>query len=266
MSSNILEFEFTSGFFSTCTVLMRNIVGYHLQNNILPKIETSKLWNTYKDAEIDIYTKFFERKNDIINLEPSKFSPSLDEDQFSDFNLINYDYVNFIVNQYFSPSIEIIKIKNELIQKYNIDLKNTISVCYRGNDKSRETNLPTYDEMLNKITQIKYQTPNKKLLIQTDELEFSEYMLSHFPDSIVIHETKKIKRSNTAIQYTIPFGEKVITAQNFLSVMYLMSETSSIILNSGSVGMWVCLFRGNSNDVYQYLNPLNSDNPIKWVK
>jgi hypothetical protein len=266
MSSDILEFEFNSGFFSTCTVLMRNIIGYNSQNNILPKLGTSKFWNMYKDVDIDIYTKFFERKNNIINLEPSYFSPSPDEDQFSDFNLINYDYTNVIVNQYFSPSIEIIKIKNELIQKYNIDVKNTMSVCYRGNDKSRETNLPTYDEMLDKVMEIKNQTPDKKLLIQTDELEFCEYMLSHFPDSIVIHETKKIKRSNTTIAYITPLGERVITAQNFLSVMYLMSETSSIILNSGSVGMWVCLFRGNSNDVYQYLNPLNSDNPIKWVK
>jgi hypothetical protein len=120
--------------------------------------------------------------------------------------------------------------------------------------------------MLDKVMEIKNQTPDKKLLIQTDELEFCEYMLSHFPDSIVIHETKKIKRANTTIAYITPLGERVITAQNFLSVMYLMSETSSIILNSGSVGMWVCLFRGNSNDVYQYLNPLNSDNPIKWVK
>jgi hypothetical protein len=32
--------------------------------------------------------------------------------------------------------------------------------------------------------------------------------------------------------------------------------SSKIILNSGNVGLWACLFRGNSKGVYQYLFPL----------
>ena len=174
------------------------------------------------------------------------------------YSKINYQDVNFFVEKYFSPSDEVLKIKNDIINSYNIDVDKTISVCYRGNDKVNETKIPSYDEILLKIIEIKSKYPTHRLLIQSDEIEFCDFILDKFPDSLIIKETKKINKTTTNlvgnVQRTTPVGERVRTAQIFLAVMYLMSETSHVIMNSGNVGLWICLFRGNSNNISQYLN------------
>ena len=44
-------------------------------------------------------------------------------------------------------------------------------------------------------------------------------------------------------------------AQTFLAVLSIISESAKIILNSGNVGMWACLYRGHTKGVLQYLQP-----------
>ena len=148
--------------------------------------------------------------------------------------------------------------------KYNIDLSKTISVLYRGNDKRLETNLPNYDEVLQKTLQVKSEFPNHKILIQSDEIDFCNYMTNNIPEVIVINETKKISKSDTAIQYTLSKGERLQTALTFLSVMMIISNSSQIILNSGNVGLWVCLFRKKFDGVHQFLSRINS-NDRTWI-
>jgi hypothetical protein len=264
--NRLLKVTHNAGFFSCCTIRLMEIINFHNKNNKLPIVDSSEQWYYYKDfEEIDITRKFFENKDLPHYVKPEILTSSDDENQFSDFSLINYSYVTNLLDTYFSPTKDIINFKNFLIEKYGIDINKTISICYRGNDKSRETILPSYEEMLSKIVELKNKYPDHKLLIQTDELEFLDFILNKYPNSIVIDETKKINKSNTAIQHIIPKGERVENAQKFLSVMLLISETSKIILNSGNVGMWICLYRGNNNGVFQYLNPINKLINNKWI-
>ena len=100
------------------------------------------------------------------------------------------------------------------------------------------------------------------LLIQSDEIDFIDYIKSYYPESIIIEEIKKIKKSPLAIQYTINSGNKLSQSQLFLAIMKIISKTSKIILNSGNVGLWCCLFRGNSIGVYQYVNHIRKSYTI----
>jgi hypothetical protein len=61
-----------------------------------------------------------------------------------------------------------------------------------------------------------------------------------------------------AIQYTVPTGSKVTNAQTFLAIMLIMSKCDSIVINSGNIGLWTCLYRGNNKKVHQFLHPKNS--------
>lgn len=47
--------------------------------------------------------------------------------------------------------------------------------------------------------------------------------------------------------------------------MALMSESSEVILNSGNVGLWICLLRKNSNNVHQYLSKINQNSEATWL-
>ena len=118
--------------------------------------------------------------------------------------------------------------------------------------------------MLNKIKEIVNSNPNKKLLIQTDEIDFFQFIKNIYPNCFFIEENKMIKKSKTAIQFTLKNGEKIINAQTFLATTLILSECSELIINSGNVGMWICLFRGNNKNVHQYLNPFNSNMINKW--
>jgi hypothetical protein len=249
MDRPILKTTWNAGFFSCCTDILRQLTKYHYENKILPFLDSSEQWELYKDngiddvsvfwfglvkskTEGDITSEFFNRIEDFNDFENENFSTDClypkvcNEDQYIPYNLINYNYTNKIIDTYFTPSDKVINLYNDLIVKYNIDINKTISVLYRGNDKRLETNLPSYDEMLQKILELKSEFPNHKILIQSDEIDFCNYIKNNLPEVIIINETKKISKSDTAIQYTLSKGERLQTAQTFLSVMMIISKSS----------------------------------------
>lgn len=252
------------GFFSNCTITLRALMEETRQSKTFFSIDTSKQWSYYKDSNEDIYNKFFETSEEIFEVTDEKFSKSNDEDQFSDYGLINYNVVNPFVKKYFKLNQEVKNIEKKIIQKYQIEFDKTICVLYRGNDKCKETNLPTYEDMDIKLSNIVEKYPNHKILIQSDEIEFCDFMLK-YKNSFVIDEVEKInKTKENAIQHIIPIGNKVSNAQKFLSVMSIMSKCDVVLLNSGNVGMWVCLLRGDFKNVYQFLNP-KKPHDFYWI-
>ena len=68
-----------------------------------------------------------------------------------------------------------------------------------------------------------------------------------------------------AVQFYIRPGQKILHAQYFLAIMQILSKCSNVILNSGNVGLWICLFRGNMDNVTQYLSPLNTNTENPWL-
>lgn len=248
-----------AGFFSVCNVNLRTVIGYYSSNKKFCLIDTEDQWSWYKDVSENIYHKFFKYNPMTFNTNIKSFSESNDEDQFSDYSLINYDFVCPFVEKYFSPSDEVLSIKNELIKKYSIDTSKLISLCFRGNDKIKETNLPSYEEMEFKLLEIKQKYPDHKILIQSDENDFYNYFTTKYDNLIVIDEIIKIdKNPYTAVQYTIPNGLKIKNAQTFLSIMLIMSESNVVIINSGNIGLWTCLYRGSNKNVHQFLSPKNT--------
>jgi hypothetical protein len=246
-----------AGFYSNCTIRLKQIIDFYNKNKIYPIVDSSQQWEFYKDSPGDITTYLFESIDDeypIINQYIDYFESN--EDQFLEYNKLDYKNISILVDKYFKPSKNIIDIMDTLISKYNIDLNKTISVCYRGNDKQKETNLPSYDEMIQKIDEVKLKYPDNRLLIQSDEVEFYKFVLSKYKDSIYFNEVLKMpKNANTAIHYHVPIGNRLSQSMVFHSILILISKSSKVILNSGNVGMWICLYRKNSDNVYQYLNP-----------
>jgi hypothetical protein len=283
-----LKTKWNSGFFSCCTDKLRNVLQFHNQHGILPNVDSSEQWELYKDDGIeniqqwwggtvnifnknDITDKFFKIK-EVEDFDNESFSSTCkapficNDDQYSNYHEINYNYLNKITDLYFDLANPIVKIKKKLISKYKIETKKTIAVCFRGNDKFLETNLPSYQGMLDKILEVKSKNPNHKILLQSDEIEFCDFITKSIPDCILIEETKKLNKTTNAVQYTIPKGSRLENAQTFLSVMSLISDCSDVILNSGNVGLWICLFRKNSDNVSQYLHKINSNTKAEWLE
>ena len=106
---------------------------------------------------------------------------------------------------------------------------------------------------MSKITEIKKQYPDYKLLIQTDEIEFYDRLLTESIDFIQFHETVKVNSQQRAVQFYIPIGERLNNAQTFLAIMSILSSCNLLFTNNGNVGMWLCLLRRSFNNVKQII-------------
>lgn len=254
--NNSIKILNNNGFFSCCTERLRNAIKYYNSYKVLPMIDSSYQWGGYKDENIDITNKFF-INNDSYSFEIAEFefTKSIQEDQFSDYGLINFDHVKHFILKYFSVSNEVYEIKNKLIDKYQLDLNKTLSVYYRGNDKINETNIPTYEEFLEIIKMRLDNSDFNTILIQSDEKEFFDFMSDKFENLVFFDEMIKSNKGDFNNMGKIPHGKKTFHAQLFLSIILIISESNSIIMNSCNTSMWISLFRGSVRNVSQYLNP-----------
>jgi hypothetical protein len=256
--SSILKINHNSGFFSCCTIRLQNILDYYKKYNRIPDlVDSSAQFSYYKSANDKDITYLLFQNDQLINVKFNKdiyiFSSSNKENQFSEYYKINFQDTNPFILKYFTPSINIQNIVNNLINKYNIDFDNTCAVMYRGNDKILETNQPSYQDIYEKTIEIRNKHNNIRFLLQTDELEFLNYGLQKFPNSFHIEETPKINKQVSSIQLLNKFDKNHL--MNYISSIIIMSKCKYIITTSGNGEMWMILWRGNTNNVHQYLNP-----------
>jgi len=249
------------GFFSCCTIRLKQIINFYNEHKKLPIVDSSAQWGKYKDKDGDVTQYFFKThsKQNPRKSKPKKISlvSCQTEDQFSNYDFINHDKIEFMILKYFSLSHPVKKIKRHLLKKYDINVKKTLAVMYRGNDKCTETQIPTHEEIIDKLVLMKRHYPKHKIVIQSDESELYNKILIKFPDIIIFKEMKTISHNiHTTVPDNVKKGEKTLQAQQFLAILSIISECDKIILNSGNVAMWVCLYRGHTKGILQYLQPI----------
>ena len=258
-------FEGGGGFFSCCTSRFRAIIYYYF--NVYKKlpdhIDSSELFRYFKYKEdLNVEKEYFKTSTDVaINYtKPVKITTHKYEDQYSDYKLLNFRDINPFVEKYFTPSDKVMNIIDKMEKKYNLDYRNLCALFYRGNDKAKETNAPTYDEFLKKATEIKKKYPHLKFLIQSDEKDFLERMENEFPDSIIFKD--EIIAIENSCKNVIDFSSDKDKRKNnfeyllkFLAITVIISKCEHIICTSGNCSFWVVLYRGNADNVYQYSSP-----------
>jgi hypothetical protein len=205
----------------------------------------------------DITSHFFEEKDDMIEYnERILITPDKREDQFSDYRLLNIDSITPFINKYFSPSKEILKLKHLLLQKYDIDVNNCVSVYYRGTDKYTETPLAKFELFGDKINEIynKNNNTNKKkqLLVQTDSTQFLEYVQQLHPSIVVIKENLT-SNSNIGIHNERDSNSNYTDIKFLFATFLIMSSCENLICSSSNGSLWMTYFRGHKKNIHQFL-------------
>lgn len=268
----ILQVHHNGGFFACCSARLIEIMLYFRNNRYLPDIvDCSNQYQLYKDEphsrhlpsislagnlqhenEIKNLSKeYFSIKDAVIDnlLEikfntkgeyyPTRWGEVNTNLQFCDYSTINFDAILPFVNKYFEPSEKVKNIMIELQYKYAFDFNTICTIYYRGTDKRTETQLGPYDEFIYKAQNIKNENPKIKFLLMTDELKFSDKFMEIFPESLIISEVQN--------------ANKFIHSIYFLTSIFLISKSKYIICGSGNVSLWLMLFRGNTDNIIQYL-------------
>jgi len=253
---NILEIKHRGyhGFFSYCSVSLEQIIKYYNNNNELPDIvDMSKIFTFFKqDENIDISYIFFNKTNKI-NLNISDKINIIH--QFENYNNINFNHILPIINNYFSLTDEINNIVLTIENKYNIDYENICCIFYRGNDKSLETIIPTYETVYAKINELFPNKDNINFLLQSDESEFFDFFIDKLDNYFILQdEIKHIPKRKTSINHVTDYQTKLILIKNFLAIVKIMSKCKYIICNAGNISVWITYFRGNTTNMHIFLN------------
>lgn len=253
-----LKILHNAGFFSCATVRLIEIIKFFNINKALPDVvDSSEQFAFYKkDEKENIVPAFYEDSNQtiehtkeiVVTQEPGEIS-------FGDYSKIHFSEVSQFVNKYFHPSIEVQKMINDYWVKYAIDPENTCAVFYRGNDKQRECEVTPYGHFIDRAHEVLAGNPNIRFLVQPDETEFLEAFKAAFPDRcFYFKETPHMRKKNSAIFYELPPEKKTQHGQLFLASVIVMSMCKHVINHSGNGGMWLCLYRGNTDNVHQFMN------------
>jgi hypothetical protein len=241
-----------AGFFSCCSVKLTDIVNYINSNSKIPDAVCSSLqFEWYKKDFSDVTYEYFEHYDEVTDVSINYHY----HNQFIDYSTLDYNNIVPVVKKYFSPSKQISNIIEGIENKYCLKYDNICVLFYRGNDKVTETSLCSYDDYMSYANSILENNPNILFLIQSDETEFIDYMSAKFPNNSFYFkdEIRHINKSETTV-------DKVFKEMNhefskyYLAITIIMSRCKYIVFGSGNCSIWILLYRGNNNNVYQNLD------------
>jgi len=253
-----------SGLFSHCSLKLSQLIAYFNQHKVLPHVlDTKDVFMLYKNTEdirnnIDLTYEYFEHydKIDSICIEYRNKIEFDDYYQYRNYKTdIDYDSICPFVQKYFAPSADVKCIIDNIAAKYELDYDNICVLFYRGNDKIGETGLCEYNDIASKARCILQSNENVRFLIQSDETQFIQYMMHLFPDRAFYFkdEIRHIPKQHTSV-------DKVCKETNFkfsqiyLGITIIMSKCKWVICNSsGNCSIWIALYRGNSNNLLQFM-------------
>lgn len=194
----------------------------------------------------DFYPDLFRTKKDInIEIPENVFIPNENKKQFESYDFNSYSQ---IVDTYFLPSHLISSRKETLLSKYfkNIKLENTICVSYY---KDPIHGAPSFENYKNELNNLLDRTNLKYIFLQTDDSEAVKFFKREYGKKVIfLSETivKEKKKKQFCFWYE--------------ASLRVASECGYVISGTNNVSMWLNLYRGSTENVFQFNEELNETN------
>lgn len=255
MNDDKLTCLHNAGMFSCGTIALQSLMQFWNHWHKLPidfDRSSQYLYYKYKPTDNLIPMLFKESGEPLIFDRQRYMTSAKEEQQFSDYRKILFDDVLPFVHKYFMPSDLVLERVKYFEDAYKIDYDNTCAVFYRNNDKGKETQCASYDQFIKKGTDIPYGT---RFFVIPDEFEFwYEWnfchqnsfrfeelpLFPHNPDQSIFHQLEPKDLPDHAI--------------NFFAQVLIAAKCKHVITHSGNCGFWSALYRGNMDNVNQFLN------------
>lgn len=155
------------------------------------------------------------------------------------------------LRRYFTPSEAVVNRRNELMARHRIKPRKTITVCYRGTDKGIEITLAPPSEYLEATKRILLQKPGYRVLVQTDQAQVRDYLMTELGDRAFFLPEMPVTESNRVIHKLIPAEDKVDFGQTLLATVLIMAKTKYLVTHTGNMALWTVLFRGSTRRTVQ---------------
>lgn len=249
-----LKITHNAGLFSCATIRLVDIMVFYNQHKRLPNgVDSSLQFEFYKQfQEEDMTPELYLDDGRTIEYDRVRYlSLQPGCNTFSDYSKLLFDDNKPFIDKYFSPSERVIQVIREYELHYDIDYDNTCAIFYRGNDKITEGDIVPYEDFVTEAAKL---NESVRFLVQPDETEFLEYFVEAFPDRCFnFKETPHLKKCKSAVFKELEPKDRPQHAVNFLAAVITMSKCKHLITHSGNGGMWALLYRGNFNNVHQFI-------------
>jgi len=167
-----------------------------------------------------------------------------------DYAAIPIKDVKDTVSLYFRFSPKVVKFSDSFVEKYGINLEETIGVHYRGTDKQTEIETPSLTEFISHTRQFMQEMANPKILLLTDEPAVAIGFEAAFPNAVItINELATPGGSFGA--HTLDSKEPEVQGQVFLAILSLVSQCKKVVTHTGNGALWEVLFRGSTEGLKQ---------------
>ena len=154
------------------------------------------------------------------------------------------------VGLYFRLSPKVVKFSDSFVEKYGINLEETIGVHYRGTDKQTEIETPSITEFISQTRLSMQEMTNPKILLLTDEPDIVLGFEAAFPGAVItIAELATPGGSLGA--HTRDSKEPEVQGQIFLAILSLVSKCRKVVTHTGNGALWEVLFRGSTEGLRQ---------------
>lgn len=244
-----------SGFFSNCSVSLHAIIHHFNNRQQLPtSVDFSRTFRNFAEpgaSLANVYEEYFDP-------DPGLTFPFRELIDFPLYSLFDYrkeqfDLVAPLMKKYFTPSAAALAKGSRLRARYRLQTDNLLTICYRGTDKFHDTTLGSYDTFLDRAAEILSREPDLRVLVQTDQSQFLDRACERLGRVMAFEELPRTE-SNTVMHDIIDRG-KVAWAQTFLGAIHLIADSRHLVLHTGNVARWICLYRGHTERVLQYYQP-----------
>ena len=225
-----------------------------LSHGIIPeRIDYSLGFRHFKkDPEQDIYPDFHEI-NSMVDVELYADVELPDSNKFEP-NLYDFHVYNQITDRFFGPSKNVLDKVDVLKSKYSLDPDKTISVLYRGTDKSTELVLAHPQDYLIVTQRLLEKNPDFKVLLQTDQTQVIQMFVEALGDKVVFFEETPSTTSNSVIWNLMEKNgaDSIEWSQWFDAALRCVSDCRYMINHTGNVAFFANLYRGSLDGVYQF--------------
>lgn len=252
-----LGFIFLGNYYSTHNAGLFSIVSTVASDcskfQIQPKrISLKFCGHYYKEHFFDNpWRKLFADPKEVYLWVPdSNLAPQIHDWWDKDYANLDLDHVVNFSNKYLQPSPETGKSLYLLCEKYGIRPEETLTVHFRGTDKSSEIDLVEIQKYIFRIREKLQEASGLDVLVLTDDSDafkiFSETfpksksLVSELPTSeggLGAHQANKLDRTQDALFY-------------FASVL-IASKSRILVTHTGNGGLWERIFRGSGDGFVQ---------------
>lgn len=247
-----------AGFFSNCSTLLQSVIDLHRSGILVDGIDCSGVFRAFRDTpqDADLYAELFrpDLEAPLPDAPVPRFRAAGDHHgHYRDLDLMG---LAPYLRRHFTPAPSVLALREALTDRYRLAPGNLIGLCWRGTDKHKEVAPTDIAEYLALADRILARDPSLRVLVQTDQAQVRDAVAAHFGERCVFFREMPVTEGHVVLHQLNLTREHGLAKRDFaarlLASIGILAGCRHLITHTGNVGLWLALYRGTAEGLYQF--------------